>query len=135
MNAQYRTINYCLQLLKESNMAAVKKLRVERQLIQIKRLILKHDRPDQLAYGPSSQGSLDASLMDLRKTCTGGDLGGGGDDGSDVVQQIRDIIGSLFSEETEKSSLLYVAGVGRRVYSRGTGKTKGYSLNYGQNCG
>jgi len=96
MNAQYRIVNECLQLLKRSDISQVKKLRVEIQLIQLKRLILKDDRPDRLTCGSCREESFDGLLLAFRNICNGG---GGGNTASDLMQLIGGIIGNLSSAD------------------------------------
>lgn len=43
MDGQYRIVNECLLLLKQSEMPIINKLSVEAQLIQLKRLILRNE--------------------------------------------------------------------------------------------
>ena len=59
MDNQYRIINQCLQLLKQSEMPTIKKLRVEIQLIQMKRLLLKKKTQPQRLRRPASAKAWD----------------------------------------------------------------------------
>jgi len=63
MIPQYRIVNECLPLLKQAEIPSIKKLRIEIQLIQLKRLLLHESGPD----WSCDQETLSEVLSDLRK--------------------------------------------------------------------
>lgn len=62
MTSQYFIVNECLALLKQADMPSIKKLRIEIQLIQMKRLLLRDDFPAE-----SCEETLREVLIDIRK--------------------------------------------------------------------
>jgi hypothetical protein len=72
MDNQYRIINQCLQLLKQSEMPTIKKLRVEIQLIQMKRLLLNDSLPADVKIGPCGEDVFEGLLTQMRGICGGG---------------------------------------------------------------
>jgi len=93
MIPQYRIVNECLPLLKQTEIPNIKKLRIEIQLMQLKRLLLHADNPD----GCCNQDTLSALLCDLRKIRDGGC---GVDAVSDVTKRLGGIIGNFPAAET-----------------------------------
>jgi hypothetical protein len=72
MDYQYIIVNQCLQLLKQSNLPTIKKLRVEIQLIQMKRLLLEDDDlPGKVMYGSYGDSPFDGLLSQMGKICGG----------------------------------------------------------------
>jgi hypothetical protein len=72
MDYQYIIVNQCLQLLKQSNLPTIKKLRVEIQLIQMKRLLLADDDlPSKVMYGSYDDSPFDGLLSQMGKICGG----------------------------------------------------------------
>jgi hypothetical protein len=69
MEHQYSIINQCLQLLKQSDMPTIKRLRVEIQLIQMKRLLLNEDISHELKSGPCGRDVFEALLNQMRNLC------------------------------------------------------------------
>jgi len=63
MIPQYRIVNECLPLLKQAEIPSIKKLRIEIQLIQLKRLLLHEGGPDWYC----DEDTLSDVLCDLRK--------------------------------------------------------------------
>lgn len=71
MDHQYSIINQCLQLLKQSDMPTIKKLRVEIQLIQMKRLLLNDSLTSDLAHNSCGDDVFDGLLNQMRRICCG----------------------------------------------------------------
>jgi hypothetical protein len=72
MDYQYIIVNQCLQLLKQSNLPTIKKLRVEIQLIQMKRLLLEEDEDTgKVNTGPFGESDFDGLLTQMGKICGG----------------------------------------------------------------
>ncbi|HBG04189.1 MAG: hypothetical protein A2075_15970 [Geobacteraceae bacterium GWC2_58_44] len=71
MEHQYSIINQCLQLLKQSDMPTIKKLRVEIQLIQMKRLLLNDAISEEMVCGSSGEDVFEGLLCHMRKICRG----------------------------------------------------------------
>jgi hypothetical protein len=71
MDNQYRIINQCLQLLKQSDMPTIKKLRVEIQLIQMKRLLLNDALPNEVKCGSCGEDVFEGLLSQMRGICVG----------------------------------------------------------------
>lgn len=71
MDHQYIIINKCLQLLKQSDMATMNKLRVELQLIQMKRILLNHNVPHELKYASCGEEVFEGLFSDMRRICEG----------------------------------------------------------------
>lgn len=76
MTAQYSLVNQCLALLKQADMQPIKKLRIEIQLIQMKRLLLNED-----ALVESCEDTLLEVLSDIGRIRKG--------------EHDQDIVGSL----------------------------------------
>ena len=68
---QYSVINQCLQLLKQSDMPTIKRLRVEIQLIQMKRLLLNEAIAKEVMVGPCGTEVFDGLLGQMRGICSG----------------------------------------------------------------
>jgi hypothetical protein len=71
MDLQYSIINQCLQLLKQSDLPTIKKLRVEIQLIQMKRLLLNDAIPTEVQSGSCSMEAFEELLTQMRRICAG----------------------------------------------------------------
>ncbi|MBJ6723978.1 hypothetical protein [Geomesophilobacter sediminis] len=71
MDQQYNIINQCLHLLKHSDMPTIKKLRVEIQLIQMKRLLLNESIPMDVRRGSCSTEVFEGLLTQMRGVCHG----------------------------------------------------------------
>jgi hypothetical protein len=71
MDLQYSIINQCLQLLKQSDLPTIKKLRVEIQLIQMKRLLLNDAIPTEIQSGSCSMEACEQLLRQMRAICVG----------------------------------------------------------------
>lgn len=96
MDNQYRIINQCLQLLKQSEMPTIKKLRVEIQLIQMKRLLLNDALPHEVKCGSCGEEVFEGLLNQMRGIC------GGGYDGealSELMERIGGMLSILGSEQ------------------------------------
>jgi len=90
MDNQYRIINQCLQLLKHSDMPTIKKLRVEIQLIQMKRLLLNDALPAEVRLGSCGEDVFEGLLQQMRGICsTGYD--------SEALRDLMDRIGGMLS--------------------------------------
>lgn len=85
MLPQYLMVNECLQLLKQSEIPSIKKLRIEIQLIQLKRLLLHEDHPDWCC----NLDTLSEVLCDLKKIRA---REGEADAVSDVMKRLGGII-------------------------------------------
>jgi len=72
MDHQYSIINQCLQLLKQSDMPTIKKLRVEIQLIQMKRLLLNDNLTNEIMRGSCGEDVFEGLLSQMRRICGGG---------------------------------------------------------------
>lgn len=72
MDHQYSIINQCLQLLKQSDMPTIKKLRVEIQLIQMKRLLLNDNLSNEMVRGSCDEDVFEGLLNQMRRICGGG---------------------------------------------------------------
>ncbi|HBA86735.1 MAG TPA: hypothetical protein DCZ75_01770 [Geobacter sp.] len=72
MDHQYSIINQCLQLLKQSDMPTIKKLRVEIQLIQMKRLLLNDNLSSEMMRGCCGEDVFEGLLGQMRRICGGG---------------------------------------------------------------
>lgn len=96
MDNQYRIINQCLQLLKQSEMPTIKKLRVEIQLIQMKRLLLNDSLPSEIRRGSCGEEVFEGLLYQMRGLC------GNGYDGealSELMERIGGMLSILGSEQ------------------------------------
>jgi hypothetical protein len=97
MDNQYRIINQCLQLLKQSEIPTIKKLRVEIQLIQMKRLLLNDALPNEVKCGSCGEDVFEGLLNQMRTIC------GGNCDGevlSDLMGRIGGMLTILGSEQS-----------------------------------
>lgn len=72
MDRQYSIINQCLQLLKQSDMPTIKKLRVEIQLIQMKRLLLNDNIITDAVRDSGGEDVFEGLLAQMRRICGGG---------------------------------------------------------------
>ena len=72
MDQQYSIINQCLQLLKQSDMPTIKKLRVEIQLIQMKRLLLNDNLTNDIVKDSCGEDVFEGLLSQMRRICGGG---------------------------------------------------------------
>ena len=72
MDHQYSIINQCLQMLKQSDMPTIKKLRVEIQLIQMKRLLLNDNLSEEMMKGSCGEDVFEGLLCQMRRICGGG---------------------------------------------------------------
>lgn len=71
MEHQYSIINQCLQLLKQSDLPTIKKLRVEIQLIQMKRLLLNDALTSELMSDSCGEEVFEGLLNQMRRICRG----------------------------------------------------------------
>lgn len=90
MDNQYRIINQCLQLLKQSEMPTIKKLRVEIQLIQMKRLLLNDAIPNEVRCGTCGEDVFEGLLCQMRRIC-------GGKCEGDALSELMDRIGGMLT--------------------------------------
>lgn len=94
MDNQYRIINQCLQLLKQSDMQTIKKLRVEIHLIQMKRLLLNDAVPKEVRCGPCGEDVFEGLLSQMRRIC-GGNCEGEGE--GEALSELMDSIGGMLT--------------------------------------
>lgn len=88
MDQQYGIINQCIQLLKQSDMPTIKRLRVEIQLIQMKRLLLNEAISRDVMSGPCGKDVFDGLLNQMRKIC-------GGSCEGETLRELMDRIGGM----------------------------------------
>ena len=69
MDHQYSIVNQCLQLLKQSDMPTIKKLRVEILLIQMKRLLLNDEVPEEVMCRSCGDDVFEGLLCQMRGIC------------------------------------------------------------------
>lgn len=81
MNHQYRVLTHCLKLLQESRVSELKKLRVAFQMVQLKRLLLKDDLPNEVTCGPCSEEVFNGLLAEMSSISRGA----GREDAVDVL--------------------------------------------------
>jgi len=99
MDNQYRIINQCLQLLKQSEMPTIKKLRVEIQLIQMKRLLLNDAIPNEVRCGSCGEEVFEGLLHQMKRIC------GGSYEGealADLMERIGGMLAVLGSEQVSR---------------------------------
>ena len=89
MDYEYCIINQCLQLLKQSDLPTIKKLRVEIQLIQMKRLLLNDALPDRNGTAAGRETLFEGLLRQMQGIC------GGNCDGSNLTGLMERIGGML----------------------------------------
>src|SRR5512146_2030408 len=97
MDHQYSIINQCLQLLKQSDIPTVKKLRVEIQLIQMKRLLLNDSILREIKNGPGSDELFQGLLNQMQRICCCGSSEG--DAVTDLMERIRTMLTTLGGEQ------------------------------------
>lgn len=90
MEQQFGIINQCLHLLKQSDLPAIKKLRTEIQLIQVKRLLLKDGLSNDMKCGPGGEDMFDGLLCQMRKMC-------GSNCDHDALTEVMDRIGGVIA--------------------------------------
>jgi hypothetical protein len=90
MDNQYRIINQCLQLLKQSDMPTIKKLRVEIQLIQMKRLLLNDALPNEVKCGSCGEEVFEGLLSQMRGIC-------GGTNNTEELGELMERIGGMLA--------------------------------------
>lgn len=96
MDHQYSIINQCLQLLKQSDMPTIKKLRVEIQLIQMKRLLLNDNLTNEIVRSSCGDDVFEGLLSQMRRIC------GGGYEGealSDLMERIGGMLNVLGGDQ------------------------------------
>lgn len=71
MDQHYSIINQCLQLLKQSDIPTIKKLRVEIQLIQMKRLLLNDNMSREVMNRTCGEEVFERLLAKMRKIAKG----------------------------------------------------------------
>lgn len=99
MSPQYEAVKQCLRLLKQSDIAAIKKLRLEIQLIQLLRLLLNEDLPETT----SGCCSKDAFVGLLQEVSVLHDRGGKGDAVNNLMEHLGTIITALTDGPTIRS--------------------------------
>jgi hypothetical protein len=90
MDHQYGIINQCLQLLKQSDMPTIKRLRVEIQLIQMKRLLLNEAISNDVKCGPCGKDVFEGLLSQMRHIC-------GGSCEGEVLHDLMERIGGMLT--------------------------------------
>lgn len=65
---EYTRINQCIELLKGSNLSTIKKLRIEIQLIQLKRHLLNDDFHVTVSFGKVTLAEV---LAEMTRICAG----------------------------------------------------------------
>ena len=96
MDHQYSIINQCLQLLKQSDMPTIKKLRVEIQLIQMKRLLLNDNLSNEIMHDSCGEDLFEGLLCQMRTIC--GD-GGQGEALADLMERIGGMLATLGGDQ------------------------------------
>jgi hypothetical protein len=96
MDHQYSIINQCLQLLKQSDMPTIKKLRVEIQLIQMKRLLLNDSLARELKCGSCGDDVFEGLLCQMQRICGGNNEG---DAVGDLMERLRGMLTVLGGEQ------------------------------------
>jgi len=91
MDHQYSIINQCLQLLKQSDMPTIKKLRVEIQLIQMKRLLLNDAISSEVMCGSCGEDVFEGLLCQMRGIC-------GGNCEGDALSDLMSRIGGMLTD-------------------------------------
>jgi hypothetical protein len=91
MDHQYSIINQCLQLLKQSDMPTIKKLRVEIQLIQMKRLLLNDAISSDIRCGSCGEDVFEGLLGQMRGIC-------GGNCEGDALSDLMNRIGGMLND-------------------------------------
>jgi hypothetical protein len=91
MGYRYSIINQCMQLLKQSELPTIKKLRVEILLIQLKRLLLDDEMSAEPKFGPCGEEAFDALLNQMRRICSE-------DCGSEMISSLMDQMGGVVTE-------------------------------------
>jgi hypothetical protein len=107
MDNKYSIVNECLNLLKQSGMATIKRLRLEIQLYQIKRLLLRDLTSDELKGGACGEDVFEDLLCQMRRIC-----GGGCDAGAlaDLTDHLSGMLTVLCDDGPETSAAPTPAG-------------------------
>lgn len=71
MDQQYSVINQCLQLLKRCDLPTIKKLRVEIQLIQLKRLLLNEAISSEILLSSGGEEMFQGLLYQMQTINSG----------------------------------------------------------------
>lgn len=96
MDHHYSIINQCLQLLKQSDMPTIKKLRVEIQLIQMKRLLLNDSIVKEIRNGSGGDDLFEGLLSQMQRICRGSSEG---EAVTDLMDRIRGMLTVLGGEQ------------------------------------
>ena len=99
MDHQYSIINQCLQMLKQSDMPTIKKLRVEIQLIQMKRLLLNDSIAEEIKCGSCGEDVFEGLLCQMRRICGGSCEG---DALTELMERIGGMLNLLSSEQPSR---------------------------------
>lgn len=89
MNHQYRIINHCIKLLRQSKISELQKHRVEFRMIQLKRLLLNEHLPVEVTSGPCSTEVFDRLLADMDRISRGE---GRADAVDDFLVRLNDVL-------------------------------------------
>lgn len=91
MGYRYSIVNQCMQLLKQSDLPTIKKLRVEILLIQLKRLLLDDELSLEPKSGPCGEEAFEALLAQMRGIC-------GTECEGEMINELMDQMGGFVSE-------------------------------------
>ena len=100
MNQQYRAINYCIQLLRQSKVSELKKQRVEFQMVQLKKLLLQERLPDEV-IGLCSVEVCDSLVAEMGRISRGEGRHGAVDD---LLSRLSDLRISVFQNMKEHAN-------------------------------
>lgn len=92
MEHHYSIINQCLQLLKQSDLPTIKKLRVEIQLIQMKRLLLNDALTAEMMSDSCGEEVFEGLLNQMRRISRGS---AEGDALADLMKRIGGALNAL----------------------------------------
>jgi hypothetical protein len=96
MDHQYSIINQCLQLLKQSDLPTIKKLRVEIQLIQMKRLLLNDTLAKELRFASCGDDVFEGLLSQMQRISRGSSEG---DAVGDLMERLSGMLNVLGGEQ------------------------------------
>ncbi|MBJ6751380.1 hypothetical protein [Geomonas anaerohicana] len=99
MSPQYQVIKQCMQLLKESNISAVKKLRLEIQFMQLLRVMLNQDLTEDVR-GVCSKDAFDQLHLEVRALRHDGRS----ENVNELMEHIGNILVALSEREREFDS-------------------------------
>lgn len=100
MNQQYRAINHCIQLLRQSKVPELKKQQVEFQMVQLKRL-LQEELPDEVTSGPGRVDVFDSLVVEMGRISRGEGKQNAMDD---LLSRLGDLRASVFQTLKEHAN-------------------------------